>query len=85
MLSQKSVRNYHYLLRNNTEQHSSQLLYSRKLKSICILVTQNQSEMLYMTKAAVYFETHIRRIIECDHHVVFLIYNLVVCTVTSRL
>jgi hypothetical protein len=79
------VRNYHYLLRNNPEQHSSQLLHGRKLKSICILVIQNQSEMLYMTKAAICFETHTQRIIECDHHVVFFIFNLVVCKVTSRL
>jgi len=72
-------------MRNNHEQHSSQLLYGRKLKSICILVIQNQCEKLYMAKAAVCFETHTQRIIECDHHVLFLIFNLVVCKVTSRL
>ena len=38
--------------------------------------------MLY---AAVCVAIHIQRINECDPHVVFLILNLVVCTVTSRL
>ena len=39
-----SARNYHYLQRNNPEQHSSQLLRSRGLKSLKVRATWKESK-----------------------------------------